>query len=372
MRMATRSPSPRALPQIGWGFLTILLFISLNVFAHAAPPADRLRALRHGVAVTGWFRFPVSGVPSALRSYLPDTAISELRSAGFTFVRLAVQPEFLTGSPERLRLLTGAIRRLENAGLAVVVDVHPSAWHIETNDEDRAALFAFWRMLAPALRMLNVGLTFPELLNEPVFPNAPERWQSLQADLLRSVRTVLPRNTIVLTGSDWGSIAGLTALRPVADDNAVYSFHFYEPPDLTSLAAYRPALDRSALARLPFPADREACAEIAGGTDADTAGVVRFYCGLHWDAARVADEIDKAAAWGRRNHTVVLLGEFGASAALAPATRDAWLRAVRVACESNGAGWALWGYDDVMGFNLPRPAGPHPTLDPGVLSAMFR
>ena len=349
--------------------LAVLLFPSL---ARAIPPADRLHALQRGVAITGWFRFPASTDPAALRAYLPDPAIANLRRAGFTFVRLPVQPEFLLGAPGRLPLLMSALRRLQRAGLAVVIDAHPAAWHLETNPSDRTALLAFWRLLAPALRPLDPRLTFPELLNEPVFPNAPGQWQALQAHLLSVVRTALPRNTIVLTGNDWGSIAGLLALHPVADSDVVYSVHFYDPVEFTSLAAYRPGLDRAALARLPFPGDVPGCAGIAAGTESETAGVIRFYCALHWNAARVAAEIGKAADWGRRNHAAVLLGEFGASAALTPAARDAWLRAVREACAANGIGWALWGYDDVMGFNLPRPAGAHPRLDPGVLASLFQ
>ena len=131
----------------------------------------------------------------------------------------------------------------------------PSAWHLETGESDRADLATFWQTLAPALRVLDPRLTFPELLNEPVFPRAPGQWQALQDQLLHAVRIALPQYTVVLTGNDWGSVAGLTALRPVADGNVLYSFHFYEPAELTALAAYRSALDRVALARLPFPAD---------------------------------------------------------------------------------------------------------------------
>jgi endoglucanase len=348
----------------------LLLLLFTAIAARAEPPPERLQALHRGISVTGWFRFAANADPAALRSYLSDPAIADLHRAGFSFVRLPVQPEFLRDTPERRPLLIEAIRRLQRAGLAVLIDAHPSAWHLETSESDRADLAAFWQTLAPALRVLDPRLTFPELLNEPVFPGAPEQWQALQDQLLHGVRIALPQYTVVLTGNDWGSVAGLTALRPVADGNVVYSFHFYEPAELTALAAYRSGLDRTALARLPFPADPAACATLAAHTDADSGGVIRFYCALHWDPARVAERIATAADWGRRNHVAVLLGEFGASAALAPVARIAWLRAVREACETNGIGWALWGYDDVMGFAVPRPPGQHPALDRGVLQAL--
>ena len=47
----------------------------------------------------------------------------------------------------------------------------------------------------------------------------------------------------------------------------------------------------------------------------------------------------------------------------------AWLGAVREACEQQSIGWALWGYDDSMGFALRPPGGPR-RLDPEVLRAL--
>jgi hypothetical protein len=353
------------------GLSALLVLLLFATAAWATSPTERLDALQRGISVTGWFRFPASADPTALRGYLSDQAMADIRRAGFSFVRLAIQPEFLRDDPARSKLLVEAIRRLQHHGLAVLIDAHPSTWNLEDSPIDRDGLLAFWRNLAPALRLLDPALTFPELLNEPVFPHAAERWQALQHELLVLVRGVLPQHTIILTGNDWGSIGGLLALRPEADDNVIYSFHFYEPAELTALAAYRAGLDRAALARLPFPAGDDACVSLAAAAiDPPTAALMRFYCSLHWDVVQVGQRIDAAADWGRRNHTAVLLGEFGASAALNRPARTAWLRAVREACEAHRLGWALWGYDDIMGLAVARPPAARPALNQEVLQAL--
>jgi endoglucanase len=151
----------------------------------------------------------------------------------------------------------------------------------------------------------------------------------------------------------------------------VYSFHLYEPAELTALAAYRPGLDTTALARLPFPeGDMAACEAVAARTgDLSTADLMRFYCAQHWDVAKLAARIDAAADWARRNHVALLAGEFGASQRLNATARLAWLSAVREDCERRSIGWALWGYDDSMGFALHPPAGAR-RLDPEVLKAL--
>ena len=195
-------------------------------------------------------------------------------------------------------------------------------------------------------------MTFAELLNEPVFAGRAEDWSELQHRLLLEVRSTLPEHTIVLTGNDWGSVAGLLALTAERDPNVVYSFHLYEPAELTALAAYRADLDRAALARLPFLSDDgAACLAVAGSArDSSTADLMRFYCNEHWDAAKVAAKINAAADWARCNHAVVIAGEFGASNALNAAARQAWLATVRETCERGGIGWALWGYEDAGSF----------------------
>ena len=320
--------------------------------------------MQRGINITGWFRFPSSRDPSVLASYLSDQALADLRTAGFDFVRLAIDPDAVA-----MPTVIAAIRRIEHQGLAVVVSPHPRDWHLETGS---AALRVFWQTLAPALRRLDPALTIPEILNEPVFAGDPAAWAALQHEILAGIRQALPRSTIVLTGQDWGSIAGLLALKPEDDPNVLYSFHFYEPSELTALAAYRPTLDRIALARLPFPAtDQPRCEAVANTSlEPATRDLMRYYCTLGWDKARVTDSIDRAAAWGRVHHVHLLAGEFGASAALNRPARLAWLRTVRNACEADGIGWALWGYDDVMGLAIARPPIPRPALDPAVLTAL--
>lgn len=350
------------------------LFIALVLLApdaDARPPQERLALLRRGVNITAWFRYPASQDPAALTGYLGAGAITGLRTAGFTFVRLPVDPVLLA-NPAVPPVLAGAIRRLRDAGLGVVVSVHPAAWRLESQESDRAALHQAWTRLTPLLARLGPERVFAEVLNEPVFPGDPAAWQRLQRTVLAGIRSRLPNHTVILTGHDWSSIAGLVALTPVDDPNVVYTFHLYEPADLTSLAAWRSGLDRAVLARLPFPVgDRAVCEHVAGATtDAATAGMIRYYCAVGWNESHMATRIQAAAAWGRRHDVALLAGEFGASIALNTAARMNWLRAVRVACETEGIGWALWGYDDMMGFGVSRPAGASPVLDPIMLRAL--
>ena len=331
------------------GYRLIAAFIAIGFLAAAGEPSPMLR---RGINITHWFRYPPDRNPNALRSYIDDAMLEQLRRLGFTFIRLPVQPSLLASRDA----ISTAIARVEQHGLAVVVALFPDDWQLESNTSDRSKLVATWRSLAATLRQLHPRLTYPEILNEPVFSTSPSAWWLLQHQALLAIREVLPKNTIVLTGADWGSVTGLMALPPEQDPNVVYTFHFYEPAELTSLGAYRPRLDASAMALLPFPVnDESACAGKADGTpDKPTADLMRFYCAQHWDTARVRSRIAAAGAWAKRNHVAVIAAEFGASQNLNTAAR---------------LGWALWGYDDVMGFGIARPTG-QARIAPELLSAL--
>ena len=101
-------------------------------------------------------------------------------------------------------------------------------------------------------------MTFPETLNEPVFRDdpAPPGGAFRENQLHAVIRSALPDDTIVLTGYDWSSIAGLLRIdEPRVPDGR----RDQQLPLLRSVGtdharqAWHPGLDRAALARLPFP-----------------------------------------------------------------------------------------------------------------------
>ena len=343
----------------------LLLFVLLAALLSAGRAPAAPVTLTRGINLTNWFRFPASRDPAALASYMSDQALADLHAAGFDFVRLAIDPA-MAGNRA---VLLAAIRRIQQQGLIVVVSPHPQDWHLETDPEP---LRRFWQSFAPALRSLDPAFTVPEVLNEPVFPQDPGAWGALQHLVLSDIRKELPQFTVVLTGQDWGSIGGLLALTPEDDPKVIYSFHLYDPSELTSLAAYRPGVDRVAFARLPFPVTDHAQCEATADTAADPGSrdLMRYYCMLGWDGVRIGATIEQAANWARARNARLLAGEFGATAELNASARLAWLETVRDAFEARGIGWALWGYDDVMGLAVSRPPSARPKLDAAVLSAL--
>ena len=357
-------------------FLSVLL----SHAAAADAPAARMEVLAHGLDIAHWFRFPPSNAAAAMQRDLDDGAIASLRQAGFTFVRVPVGPEeVMQGDhivPAKRDAIVQAVGRLEKAGLAVLIDPNPELmqhWNLGNNQAAQEKLLGFWRDLAPALRHLSPALTFPEVVNEPMFKD-PAQWDVLQRRLLAVIRTSLRDDTVILTGTDWSSINGLVKVRPVDDTNVIYSFHTYEPQMLALLAFWDPAIHHDAFGRaLPFPVqDVAACKHQVGAiADAHTRSVAEYWCSLHQNAATVRHNLARAADWGRAHHVSVAMTEFGATSGLNPQARENLLTAVRNGAEQLHLPWALWALDDQMGFDLP-PGAYHSAsqLSPMVMRAL--
>lgn len=335
---------------------TLLTLPLLATSARAAVPPERMEGLRRGLNITNWFRFPPRNDPAAMRAYLADAEIARFRAWGFDYVRIAVQPEILRTAAgrideDRFAALAAGMRRLHAAGVGTMVELHPQRWRLESREEDRDALRGLWRALAPRLAPFDPARTFVEILNEPVFDAAPGDWHALQAELARIIRTALPAHTIIATGHRWSSLDGLLALTPLPDPNVVYTFHYYRPQFWTTLGSGVRAADPDAIARLPWPqTDAEACKRAGQTQSEQMRRQIAWHCGQRWDAAKLRTDLEAAAGWGRRHGVNVIANEIGVSARIAPAAREAYLRDLRAALEANGIGWALWGYDDSMGF----------------------
>ena len=243
---------------------------------------------------------------------LGDPAIEELRRAGFTFVRLPVQPDLLD-APDAL---ADAVARLQRHGLAVVVSLFrwTGTWK---PPRTTARVLAAWRSLAPRCARSIRPRRF-QRCSTSRFSRTTRRLGAAAASRpLTEIRASLPANTIVLTGKDWGSIDGLLALSPEPDPQRDLQL----PPvraggvdracRLPARAGCR-RIGATAVSRQPMR--RPARPPPPPARFADRRSDAVLLC-QRWDAAKLAARIAAAGAWARRNHVALLAGEFGAASA---------------------------------------------------------
>jgi aryl-phospho-beta-D-glucosidase BglC (GH1 family) len=373
--------------------LTILIFsytpttTTTPASALAHSPAPAVASLARGVNLSHWFWVPLRGSEMfGDPGLMSDAEMADLVRAGLTCVRLPVDPERLFSESGRtlnkaaLARLDAVLDRLLAAGLAVVIDIHPAGaaadrlydrtlHNAETPAAKKAeeALLRNWTLLAEHLGKRPADKVFLELLNEPVFDRHEGRWQELQAKLATVVRGAAPNHTLILSGANWGTIEGLTAIKDpwkgLPDRNVVWSFHFYEPRTFTHQTATWGSPSWRFLQNVPYPATRETIEPLLASVADETARLeLDWYGRQQWNAAKLAGRLDRAKAWADTHGATLWCGEFGAIAKAPREARLAYLADVRTALDARGIAWCMWDYAGA--FALMRPTPPHPTPPP--------
>lgn len=323
---------------------------------------------------------------------ITDTQLARLRAQGFDFVRLNVDPSpFFWIEADGNKLLDAvltATHRLQAADFKVIVDLHlvpdmddrPNGlhWVLGTGDVKKPEGFARYTALvgkvAGRLATLPADRTALEVMNEPDqdwFSHLAltDRWPEQLRTLHAAARAAAPQLPLILSGARGGDIDGLMRLDPgkITDDaNVIWSFHYYEPYEITHSGLPWESDARHFLVGLPFPAYRldfgleerlrlRARAAIDAEVSAASARAA-LYAKVDetMTAFRAAkygpDTIDaafgRAAGWAT-DHDIaanrLLLGEFGVfQDHVALDTRAAILAAMRQAAEAHGFAWAVY------------------------------
>ncbi|WP_292627246.1 glycoside hydrolase family 5 protein [Mesorhizobium sp.] len=342
----------------------------------------------------------------------PGDAFARIRSMGFDFVRLSVDPGPLLASrgakrQQALDILAAAVERVTSAGLKVVFDLHGvtqvPAYSMEMiyDGADSEGVASYREMVVAVATMLaRVGADKVALepYNEPAYypcdSSGSDDWQRIMADTVRDIRAVSSELTIVATGACGGSIAGLVNLAPGFDDpNIYYSFHMYEPHSFTHQRSEGTGAFASGL---PWPADSSTPEKVTETLKAqmDAAGLspveqvmnmvaareaIARYFEQNWGPSQLEASFRQAVDWaeahgipGRR----LFMGEFGVILMSADgrmgafdADRLRYLEAVRQQAERLAIPWSVWEFANPHGMSLILPDGP-PVADGGLVRAL--
>lgn len=324
-----------------------------------------------------------------------------IRSLGFDFVRLTVDPGPLVASEgaqrqEALAVLATDIDRVTSAGLKVVFDLHAvsqvPAYSMQMiydgADSDGVARYrAMVKDVATMLAGIGADKVALEPYNEPAYypcgAGGTDDWQRIMASTVADIRSVSRDLTIIATGACGGSITGLINLDANFDDpNLYYNFHMYEPHSFTHQRADD---KRTFSSGLPWPADTGTRAQVlahlrqhmaAAGLDeagqaANLALVgpgINKYFAENWGQEQLQARIKQAVDWALAHNIPterLFMGEFGAMlisddgrTGAYDADRLRYLTALRHEAERYGIAWSIWEYSNPYGMSVILPKGP--------------
>jgi len=341
----------------------------------------RTQHLRHGINLSQWFAQvydPKEYTKEHFESWTTVQDIALIKAMGFDHVRLSVNPDPMWRRnhadelpAEYLRYLDAAMKMILDAGLAVVLDIHPDEeFKKSLASDDAVEQFAdYWRALAKHYASTNPENVFFETLNEPEMRDR-YRWSGIQAHLAVAIREGAPQHTILVGGARWADDDDLLFIEPLRDRNIIYNFHFYEPHLFTHQGATWGESYWHYIKGLPYPSTPEnvKAAEEAVPDALHRLQIAR-YGAEHWDASRIDTDFAQVAAWAKQWNVPVVCNEFGVYRKAAKVDdRAAWLHDVRTLLEKYGIGWAMWDYSG--GFGVVVKEDGKTTADEVTLKAL--
>jgi len=340
---------------------------------------QRAEHLRHGINLSNWYAQSGDYSAGRLDSYTTPADFQLIKGMGFDHVRLSIDPAPLVedqqlGSlkPGPMARLDKTVKQLTDAGLNVVLDIHPEEnWkgNLSRGDEGVERFAAFWASFAGHYSGTDPEKVFFELMNEPTLQDL-YRWQGIQARTVARIRVVAPHHTIIATASMYSGIDMVLALEPVRDENVIYTFHDYNPMWFTHQGATWGSEGWAFVKGVPYPSTPENIQAVLGQEPDERERIwLQRYGWERWDAARIGAEVAAMAEWAQRRGVPLYCGEFGVYRQYSdPKMRAMWISDMRTALESKHIGWAMWDYQG--GFGVVTKGSGGTVVDPAVVTAL--
>jgi endoglucanase len=325
-----------------------LLSSTLSVTAGEAP-------FHRGVNLTGWLQ--TSNARQIQFTRFTKQDFINIRTLGCDVIRLPINLHFMTsGAPDYtvdplfFYFLDPIIDWSEELGMHLILDNHTFDPAADTPDNIGEALIPVWTQVASRYKDRSTLICY-EILNEP-HGITDSRWNAVQQTVIDAIRAVDAKHAIVVGPAGWNSYNNLALMPRFADDNLIYTFHFYDPFLFTHQGASWASPSMAPLAGVPFPfvaARMPACPPSLKGTwiESSLNGGYR----TEGTVKHLKDLIDIAVRFRTQRNVPLFCGEFGVYIPNSPAAdRVAWYDAVRSALEEKGIAWTIWDYQG--GFGL--------------------
>jgi aryl-phospho-beta-D-glucosidase BglC (GH1 family) len=353
--------------------------LAAGVQAQTSLAFQRAEHLRRGINLSGWYAQTKDFSAARMDSYTTPADFQTIKGLGFDHVRLSIDPEPLIAEAqsgalrkEPMARLDKTVKQITDAGLNVVLDIHPEEnWiaQLKQGDDGVERFCAFWVAFAGHFAGTDPEKVFFEVMNEPTLQDL-YRWQGIQARAVARIRVVAPKHTLIATASMYSGIDSLLAMEPVRDENVIYTFHDYQPMWFTHQGANWGSEGWVFLRGVPYPSTPENILAVLGQEQDERERLwVQRYGLERWDASRVGAEIAAMNEWGLRRGVPLYCGEFGVYKAYADAkARATWISDMRTALESKHIGWAMWDYQG--GFGIVTKGSGGTVVDQAVVNAL--
>lgn len=170
------------------------------------------------------------------KNILNDTSITEndfvlLKKLGFKSIRLPVAFTYFDNNniplDSVLVCVNWVLANCKKYGFNLIIDYHYGNLNNDNYLTETPRIIGLWQKVAKIYIGESPNLLFFEIYNEPTVNDAV--WKDAAYNIVTGIRQVDKKRTLLVGASNYNSIYELSRFVRLADENIIYSFHFYEP-----------------------------------------------------------------------------------------------------------------------------------------------
>jgi endoglucanase len=351
-------------PKLLTSLLIITLIIIMQPFNAKSNPTPltqrqtafrRAKSLDNGISISWleqtWNKDILSIKP------INKTDFELIKRLGFKSVRLPVAfAYFETNKIMVEKVFTHIDEVLEQCntyGLKLIIDYHYGNLTDSNYLTETPKVINQWLKLTKRYIRESPEKVFFELYNEPPHMN-PNVWKDAAYNIVAAIRKVDKKRTLIVGASNFNSIYELSRMERLADENIIYTFHFYEPFFFTHQGADWVG-NQVATTGVPFPYDAKTYPAINPKVKG-TWGENNYYqYKTDGNEQSVHDKLQIVKNWGAQYDVPILCGEYGVYNKYADAdSRCRYIKSVRKNLKAMGIPGIIWDYNTNFSiFNGP-------------------
>jgi endoglucanase len=317
----------------------------------------RARSLDKGISISWleqtWNKNILSTAP------VKNSDFKLLHTLGFKSIRLPVAFEYFQSHHIPIEKVFAHIdevlRQCKIYGFTLVIDYQYGNLNNNNYLTETSKIINSWLAITKRYRREDPEKVFFELYNEPTRID-PKVWKDAAYNIVTALRKVDKKRTYIIGASNYNSIYELSRMERLADDNIIYTFHFYEPFLFTHQGADWVG-DQVATTGIPFPYDSKTYPALnpkATGTPGESNYKLYLKDG---NEQSVKDKLQIIKNWSARYGVPVVCGEYGVYNKYADAdSRCRYIKAVRKNLKLLGIPGMLWDYNTSFSIFSGNPS----------------